>query len=97
MFGFAGHECSSERNVHSKTGERRLDEALKALASALRHVRGSWMIIGGIAVIARGVRRMTTDIDAVVLGDTIDLSTLLRALGAPRAEWSGLGCVAGLD
>jgi hypothetical protein len=29
------------------------------------------MVIGGIAVIARGVRRLTTDIDAAVRGDAI--------------------------
>lgn len=68
------------RNVRRKTGERRLDDALAALASALRGARGSWMVIGGIAVIARGVRRMTTDIDVVVLGDAVGTSKLLRIL-----------------
>lgn len=86
MFGVAGHECSSERNVRRKTGERRLDDALKALASALRDLQGSWMIIGGIAVIARGVRRMTTDVDAVVLGDVIDAANLLRILGRHKVR-----------
>ena len=38
------------------------------------------MIIGGIAVIARGVRRMTTDIDAVVQGDAISIDTLVTTL-----------------
>jgi len=38
------------------------------------------MIIGGIAVIARGVRRMTTDIDAVIRGDAIELDDLLPLL-----------------
>ena len=38
------------------------------------------MVIGGIAVIARGVRRMTTDIDAVVRGGAIEISELLRVL-----------------
>lgn len=79
-FDVAGHEYKSVRNVRGKTGERRLDDALKALASALRGARGSWMIIGGIAAIARGVRRMTTDIDAVVLGDAVETSKLLRIL-----------------
>ncbi len=48
------------------------------------------MIIGGIAVIARGVRRLTTDIDAVVRGDEVDVPTLLAALARrdirPRIE-----------
>jgi hypothetical protein len=38
------------------------------------------MVIGGLAVIARGVRRFTTDIDAVVQGDAVDLSALLKSL-----------------
>jgi hypothetical protein len=42
------------------------------------------MVIGGIAIIARGVRRMTTDIDAVVQGDRIDVPTLLRLLSRKR-------------
>jgi hypothetical protein len=48
------------------------------------------MIIGGIAVIARGVRRFTTDIDAAVRGDDVSvdqlLSTLARNHIAPRIE-----------
>lgn len=48
------------------------------------------MIIGGIAVIARGVGRMTTDIDAVVQGDAIDAETLVATLAkhqiVPRIE-----------
>lgn len=46
------------------------------------------MIIGGIALIARGVRRMTTDIDAAVRGDAITPERLLDVLAehgiAPR-------------
>jgi hypothetical protein len=38
------------------------------------------MVIGGIAVIARGVRRMTTDIDVVVRGDAVEVRSLLRTL-----------------
>ena len=38
------------------------------------------MVIGGIAVIARGVRRMTTDVDVVVRGDSVDTTSLLRTL-----------------
>jgi hypothetical protein len=38
------------------------------------------MIIGGIAVIARGVRRVTTDIDAAVRGDAISIQRLLQVL-----------------
>ena len=86
MFGVVGFECSSVPNVPRNTGERRLDDALKALGTALRVARVHWMIIGGIAVIARGVRRMTTDIDAVVLGDAVDTGQLLRVLARHAVE-----------
>jgi hypothetical protein len=42
------------------------------------------MIIGGIAVIARGVRRFTADIDAAVRGDQVDVDTLLASLAKKR-------------
>lgn len=90
MCAAAGPEYNSVRNVPRKSGERRLDDALKALGAALRAARVEWMIIGGIAVIARGVRRMTTDIDAVVLGDAVDIRALLRVMARhavqPRIE-----------
>jgi hypothetical protein len=42
------------------------------------------MVIGGLAVIARGVRRFTTDIDAVVQGDAIEIDAVLRQLARRR-------------
>jgi hypothetical protein len=42
------------------------------------------MIIGGVAVIARGVRRLTTDIDAAIRGDEIEIDALITALAAKR-------------
>lgn len=42
------------------------------------------MVIGGIAVIARGVRRFTADIDVAIRGDEIELPELLKALGKKR-------------
>lgn len=65
-------------------GERRLEDALEALGRALSSQRLQWMLIGGLAVIARGVRRFTTDIDAVVLGDSVDIDALLRILDRHR-------------
>ena len=62
----------------------RLELALAALASALNENHLPWMVIGGIAVIARGVRRLTTDIDAAVRGDAIDATSLLRVLARKR-------------
>jgi hypothetical protein len=61
-------------------GERRLEDALAALASALDESGAPWMVIGGIAVIAHGVRRFTTDIDAAVLGNAVDVERLLEVL-----------------
>jgi hypothetical protein len=35
------------------------------------------MVIGGIAVAAHGVQRMTTDIDAVIQGDAVSVATVI--------------------
>ena len=67
-----------------------LEGALGALVSALSEAGAPFMIIGGIAVIARGVRRFTTDIDAAVRGDAITVVRLARVLARhgiePRIE-----------
>jgi hypothetical protein len=67
-----------------------LEEALEALTRALDHVQAPWMILGGIAVVARGVRRFTTDIDAVVRAEGIDLSSVVKVFEeheiVPRIE-----------
>jgi hypothetical protein len=60
--------------------ERLLEDALAALAGALDEAGAPWMVIGGIAVIAHGVRRFTTDIDAAVRGDAIAVDDLLASL-----------------
>lgn len=69
-------------------GEGLLEGALAALARALDEAGAPWMVIGGIAIIAHGVRRFTTDIDAAVLGDAIAIDQLLETLArygiAPR-------------
>jgi hypothetical protein len=65
-------------------GDQDLQRALADLTSALNATGVPWMVIGGIAVIARGVRRMTTDIDAAVRGDQADLATLVAALAKKR-------------
>lgn len=53
---------------------------MRALGKALDAAKISWMCIGGIAVIAHGVRRTTTDIDVTLRGDDVDLDALVRAL-----------------
>jgi hypothetical protein len=65
-------------------GDRRLQQALRELASVLSATGAPWMVIGGIAVIARGVRRFTTDIDAAVRGDEIEIGKLIAALTKKR-------------
>lgn len=60
--------------------ERLLEAALEALAAGLTESRAPWAVIGGVAVIARGVRRFTTDIDVAVRGDAISASALLETL-----------------
>jgi hypothetical protein len=67
-----------------RAGERKLEDALAALVRALTASAAPWMIIGGVAVIARGVRRMTTDVDAVVRGDAIGAEQLLVLLASER-------------
>lgn len=57
-----------------------IEDALTALRDALLEAGAPWMLIGGIAVIAHGVQRMTTDIDAVIQGDSVPTRELLRVL-----------------
>jgi hypothetical protein len=57
-----------------------LEEALEALSDGLTACQAPWMVIGGIAVIARGVRRFTTDIDAAVRGDAVSVQSALKTL-----------------
>lgn len=65
-------------------------QALRALAAALEALGQPAMIIGGIAVIARGVPRQTIDIDATVAAAGLDLERSLSTLAAhhitPRIE-----------
>jgi hypothetical protein len=58
----------------------RIEDALAALQRALSELDAPWMVIGGIAVIAHGVQRMTTDIDAVIRGDAVAVRAVLKAL-----------------
>jgi hypothetical protein len=55
------------------TADRAITAALESLAAAFGELGAPAMLIGGIAVIARGVPRTTLDIDAAVWGDQLDL------------------------
>lgn len=70
--------------ARSGRGERKLEQALGALRRALDACAAPWMVIGGIAIIAHGVRRLTTDIDAVVQGDAVTIQAVLEELGRHR-------------
>lgn len=62
------------------TGDAALLEALAALTRALERSGQRFMLIGGLAVIARGVPRDTDDIDATVWAPELDLGDLLAFL-----------------
>jgi len=72
------------------TADRAVTVALEALAAALESLEAPAMVIGGIAVIARGVPRTTLDIDATVWAEGLDLERALdvfRICGfAPRVS-----------
>jgi hypothetical protein len=54
--------------------------ALSALTEALRSLEQPAALIGGLAVIARGVPRFTIDIDAIVQAEGLDVDRLWSAL-----------------
>lgn len=67
-----------------------LRAAVAAVASALTQLPASGMLIGGIAVIARGVPRTTRDVDATVSAESGDIDALLHIFEqhdlSPRIE-----------
>lgn len=60
--------------------DRGLLQALVALSRALAATNAPAMVIGGIAVIARGVPRLTIDVDATIWGADVSLDELFRVL-----------------
>ncbi len=58
----------------------KLAKALRALARVLEDLSAPAMLIGGMAVIARGLARTTRDIDVAVLGGKVPLDRLLARL-----------------
>ena len=63
------------------TADLAVTAALQALADALDDLGAPAMVIGGIAVIARGVPRATLDIDATVWAERLDLEVALNVFG----------------
>lgn len=61
------------------TWEDRFRTAIRALAEACGAVNVQWMLIGGMAVIARGAPRTTEDVDATLLAPDFDVDRFLAA------------------
>ncbi len=55
--------------------------ALRALRDGLESLGAPWMVLGGVAVIARGVPRHTVDIDATVWAAAVAPERALEVLG----------------
>lgn len=66
------------------TADEALVRALGALAEALEELGEPAMVIGGIAVIARGVPRQTIDIDAAIWAERLDVDRLIDVLARHR-------------
>ena len=64
--------------------DRELTSALHALSRALAATGAPAMIIGGLAMIARGVPRQTIDIDATIWADGLSIDSLLQRLAAEQ-------------
>ena len=63
------------------TADLGVSAALEALASAFKELDAPAMLIGGIAVIARGVPRTTLDIDAAIWAEALDLDRAVAVFG----------------
>jgi len=57
-----------------------LAAAMRALATALDELAAPHMIIGGMAVIVRGVARLTDDVDATIWAEGLDVAGVLDVL-----------------
>lgn len=71
------------------TGERAHHaflEGLHALSRGLRALEAPHMLIGGVAVILRGIPRHTEDIDAAVWAEHLETERLLDVLAAHEIE-----------
>ncbi len=62
------------------SADRGLRGALADLSAALHDSSADYMIIGGIAVIARGISRQTVDIDATVWAPALSVDELVKTL-----------------
>ena len=58
--------------------------ALRALRDALDELSVPWMFIGGVAIIAQGVARLTADIDATLRASGVEPEPVLDVMAAHR-------------
>jgi hypothetical protein len=58
--------------------DQSLQAAVAALSVALREVGAPHMLIGGLAVILRGIARQTNDVDATLWAEGVDIELLLE-------------------
>ena len=63
-----------------KTADAALLSAIDALSTALDKLQAPSMVIGGVAVIVRGVPRLTQDIDATIWGPDITINAAMECL-----------------
>lgn len=61
-------------------------DALAALERALAGLGAPSMIIGGVAIIAHGVSRLTVDIDATIAADQVEPEAVAKALASQGIE-----------
>jgi len=66
--------------------EEGLESALSAVGRALDDLASPWMLIGGMAVIARGVPRHTADVDATIWAEDLELDDLVETLRRESIE-----------
>lgn len=69
--------------MREPAGQRFLS-ALRDLAGSLEEFGAPWLVIGGVAVIAAGIPRLTVDIDATIWAPGTDPETLLDRLQIHR-------------
>lgn len=84
-------KVKAEMGGKSRVGlGRGIERALAALAPILDSYKGHSVVIGGIAVIARGIPRVTRDIDVAFDGSSVTVQRLGAELGrvgiVPRIE-----------
>ena len=63
-----------------ESASNRVLGAAKALNAALRELKRPYLVIGGIAVIARGAARFTADVDATVWAEGLAFEDLVDVL-----------------